>query len=76
MHTESASARRRVHTFSDEDRLDAVMVRLGLDNSDLAKYAGVHRNTVAKWRKPNAKIPKIVLLHLELLADLKRATDF
>lgn len=65
-----------MHSISDEYRLDNAMLCLGLDTSGLAKYAGVHRNTVSHWRKPNAKIPKIVLLHLEMLANLKGLIDF
>lgn len=52
--------------------LDLLMIELEWLQGDLVSRLGVGKNTVSRWVTGKSKVPKVVILYLELLCRLKK----
>lgn len=60
--------RRYTRRRTPENRsLDELLRRLNWTGADLMHHIGVTKNTVTSWRRGHIRVPKVVLLYLELL---------
>jgi transcriptional regulator with XRE-family HTH domain len=55
-------------------KLEQLLGSLGWSQAELGRRIDVHRNTVSKWFRDNNP-PKVVLLYLELLIELRRVGE-
>jgi len=63
------------HKFGISD-FDDSLRELGWKVADFCRQAGVHRNTVSRWRNdPEAEIPRWVPNYLGMALEVKRLHD-
>jgi hypothetical protein len=66
MHNSSAVSPGQYHKFNDLVR------RAGFDShADLASHIAVHRNSIGNWSTGKSPVPVVVILYLELRADIR-----
>lgn len=51
------------------EEFDAMMRRLGFNQTTFAKHTGMHRNTVRRWCVGEIEVPGIAAAYLRLLSE-------
>lgn len=58
--------------MNDADRMEKLLAELDMTNVDFARYAGVALSSVQRWIKGVIKVPRNIMLLLELMCHVRK----